>query len=151
MSSKGIVGGMFVVVIIVSACSDPLPTTNPPDSELRLQIHAATGHEPPECTDFGKVDAELEITTDGFDAACIKVALASVLRIVNNTAVEQRFMVGDPANSEVGRHLRVDETIAPGASYSLDPVDALLGVEIYPFWLQGLQEEGYAGSLIVTP
>lgn len=68
-----------------------------------------------------------------------------MLKIVNNTDIEQRFMVSDPANSEVGRHLRVDETIAAGASYSLDPVDALLGEEIYPFWLQGLQEEGYAG------
>lgn len=150
-TKKNLSGILLVTMFMVTSCSDPLPTTSPPDSELRLQIHAATGHEPPECTDFGNANAEIEITTDGFDADCIKVALTSALQIVNNTAVEQRFMVGDPANSEVGRHLKVDEIIAAGASYSLDPVDALLDQDIYPFWLQGLQEAGYAGSLVVTP
>ncbi len=144
-------GILLALVIMASACSDPLPTTSPPDSELRLQIHAATGHEPPECTDFGASAAEIEITTDGFEPDCLSVALTGMLTISNNTESEQRFIVGDPANSEVGRHLRVDEIIAAGESYILDPIDALLDEEIYPFWLQGLQEQGFAGSLVVTP
>jgi len=150
-TSKMRAGLVLAFTLILAACSEPLPTTSPPDSELRLQIHAATGHEPPECTDFGTSDARIEITEAGFEPECIEVALAAALLVVNNSGIEQRFMVGDPADSEVGRHVRVDEAIAPGDSYSLDPVDALLDDEIYPFWLQGLQEQGFAGSLLVGP
>lgn len=116
-----------------------------------MQIHAATGHEPPECTDFGTADATIGITALGFEPDCAQVRLGSVLYIVNATETEKRFIVGDPADSEVGRHIRVDEAVGPGGRYSLDPVDGLLDDQIYPFWLQGLQEEGYSGSLVVSP
>ncbi len=149
--TKNLSGMLLATMIMIAGCSQPRPTNSPPDSELRLQIHAATGHEPPECTDFGDSDAEIEITADGFVPDCVMVSLGDVLTVSNNTDLEQRFIVGDPADSEVGRHIRVDEKIPSEAVYQLDPVDSLLGEEIYPFWLQGLQEQGYAGSLVVTP
>jgi hypothetical protein len=150
-STKNLSGMLLATMIVITGCSEPRPTTSPPDSELRLQIHAATGHEPPECTDFGDSDAEIEITADGFEPDCVMVSLGAVLTVSNNTDLEQRFIVGDPADSDVGRHIRVDEAIPSEAVYELDPVDALPDDEIYPFWLQGLQEDGFAGSLIVTP
>jgi hypothetical protein len=149
--SKRLACGMAAVFFILPACADPLPTTGPPDSELRLQIHAATGHEPPECTYFGGREAIIQITADGFDPECAEVLLESVLSFVNTTEAEHRIFVGDPANSEVGRHIRIDETVGPGETYVLDPVDSLLDQEIYPFWSQGFQEDGFAGSLIVHP
>lgn len=142
---------ILALALFSVSCSDPLPTTSPPDSELRLQIHAATGHEAPECTDFGAADATIEITTRGFDPDCAQVRLGAVLSFVNGTDIEHRILVGDPANSEVGRHIRVDAIVGAGGTYTLDPVDGLLDVEIYPFWSQGFQEDGFTGSLIVRP
>lgn len=139
------------VCLSVGACSDPRPTTSPPDSELREQIHAATGHEPPECTDFGTASAEVVVTDTGFEPSCLSVSRSSAITITNRTAAEHRFIVGDPATSLVGRHIRVDEVVPAGGEYTLDPVESLLGEEFYPFWSQGLQDEGYAGTLIVRP
>jgi hypothetical protein len=38
-----------------------------------------------------------------------------------------------------------------GSDTVLDPVDGTLGAGIYPFWSKGHQEQGFAGSLIVSP
>lgn len=139
------------LVVVFGACSEPLPTTAPPDSELREQIHAATGHEPPDCTDFTSGAAEIVITADGFDPDCALVAVDRGLTIRNETSEEHTFMASDPANNAVGRHIRIEEVIPPGTETSLDPVEDTVGAGIYPFWSKGHQEEGFAGSLIVRP
>lgn len=139
------------LMLLVAACGEELPTTAPPDSELREQIHAATGHEPPDCTDFTGGDAEIVITDDGFEPECAFVAAGSGLTVRNDTEQEHIFMASDPANNEVGRHIRVEEVISAGDEVTLDPVEETLGPEIYPFWSKGHQEEGFAGSLIVRP
>lgn len=139
------------LVVVLGACSEPLPTTAPPEEELREQIHAATGHEPPDCTDFTGGDAEIVITTDGFEPDCAIVAAGRSLTVRNDTSEEHTFMASDPANNDVGRHIRIEEVIPAGAGITLDPVESTLGPEIYPFWSKDHQEEGFAGSLIVRP
>jgi hypothetical protein len=140
-----------VLAVALGACSEPLPTTAPPESELREQIHAATGHEPPNCTDFTGGNAEIVITADGFEPDCALVAAGRALILRNETDEEHTFMASDPANNEVGRHIRIEEVLPAGAEITLDPLEATLGPEIYPFWSKGHQEEGFAGSLIVRP
>lgn len=142
---------MAALVIALGACADPLPTTAPPEAELREQIHAATGHEPPDCTDFTGGDAEIVITTEGFEPECAVVAAGSGLTVRNDTNDQHTFIVSDPANSDVGRHIRVEEVIQDGGEITIEPVEATLGPEIYPFWAKDHQEEGFAGSLIVRP
>lgn len=139
------------LAVVLGACSEPLPTTAPPDSELREQIHAATGHEPPDCTDFTGGAAEIVITDEGFEPDCALVAAGRGLTVRNDTGEEHTFMASDPANNDVGRQIRIEEVIPAGAEITLDPVEATLGPEIYPFWSKGYQEEGFAGTLIVRP
>ncbi len=139
------------VMLVGVACSEPTPTSRPPDEVLREHIHAATGHEPPACTDFAKGDALITITETGFEPDCLMVNTAASLTVVNETSTEHTFMVSDGADSLVVRHIRVEEAIPPGGEYVLDPVESLIGEEIYPFWSKGYQEQGYGGTLIVRP
>jgi plastocyanin len=142
---------LVLAVTVLAACADPLPTTRPPDEELREQIHAATGHEPPECTDFTAGDATITITATGFGPECVMVAPGSMLTVTNETDDEHTFTVSDGSGNVVVRHIRVDEVLPPDAAYDLAPVDDLLGEGIYPFWSKGHQEEGFNGTLIVRP
>ena len=142
---------IVALVVVLGACSEPLPTTAPPDSELREQIHAATGHEPPDCTDFTGGAAQIVITDEGFEPDCALVAAGRRLTVRNDTSEEHTFMASDPANNDVGRHIRIEEVLPAGAEITLDPLGATLGPEIYPFWSKGHQEEGFAGTLIVRP
>lgn len=151
MMKLGRPASLAVLVLTLVACGEELPTTAPPDSELREQIHAATGHEPPQCTDFSGGEAEIVITDDGFEPECVSVAADAGLVVRNDTDEEHTFMASDPADNEVGRHIRVEEVIPAGGEVMLDPVDETLGPEIYPFWSKGHQEQGFAGSLIVRP
>ncbi len=140
----------LVVMAWLTSCSEPLPTTRPPDSELREQIHAATGHEPTDCTDFAGSDAVIAITDTGFEPECAMVATDSTLVVENQSGEEHTFTVSDGAGGDVVRHIRVDETLAPDGEYEL-VVEDQLGPAIYPFWSKGHQEEGYTGTLIVGP
>jgi plastocyanin len=142
---------LLLAAILLAACADPLPTTSPPDQELREQIHAATGHEPPECTDFTSGVATITITAAGFEPECAMVSAGSELSVTNQTDDDHTFTVSDGSGNVVVRHIRVDESLPPGARYDLEPVDSLLGEGIYPFWSKGHQEEGFAGTLIVRP
>lgn len=138
-----------LVVLVGVACSEPAPTARPPDEVLREHIHAATGHEPPACTDFAEGDALITITDTGFEPDCLMVNTAASLTVSNETSAEHTFIVSDGADSLVVRHTRIEEVIPPGGEYVLDPVESLIGEEIYPFWSKGNQEQGYAGTLIV--
>lgn len=140
---------LLAVACLVS-CADTVPTTRPPDSELREQIHAATGHEPADCTDFTNGDGVISITATGFEPECAIVGVDSTLVVENRSDAEHTFTVSDGADSQVVRHIRVDETLAPDADYEL-LVEDLLGPAIYPFWSKGHQEDGFAGTLIVRP
>lgn len=143
------VGLLALGLALTTACSEPLPVEAPPPEELREQIHAATGHEPAECTDFRGGAAELAVTETGFSTDCLIIMASSELVVVNEDEVAHTFTIGDPADNLVGRHIRVDVTLEPGDEYVLIPDDAFLGPGVYPFWSKGDQEEGFAGSLIV--
>jgi plastocyanin len=142
---------LAALVLALAACGEELPTTAPPESELREQIHAATGHEPPACTDFTGGEAEIVITDEGFEPECALVTADGGLSVRNETDDEHTFTVSDPANNTVGRQIRVDEVLIQGAEVTLDPIAETLGSGIYPFWSKGHQEQGFTGSLIVGP
>jgi hypothetical protein len=134
---------------VLVACSEDLPVDTPTDAELREQIHAATGHEPEQCSDNRNHDAELVIGESGVEPKCIIVSKGASLTIINADGQAHRFFVGDPANNEVGRHIRVDAQIESQGEYELDEVASLLGVGIYPYWVQGAQEDGFEGTIVV--
>jgi hypothetical protein len=121
----------------------------PTPEELREQIHAATGHEPTHCTDMTEADGELVLGAAGPEPKCLIVASDSPLRIINTDQAPHTFLVSDPANSQLGRHIRVEAEIAADETYVIQPVSSLLGVGIYPYWLKGEQEQGHAGTIIV--
>jgi hypothetical protein len=139
----------LVLLLAIGACAEPEPVVAPTPEELREQIHAATGHEPTHCTDMTQGDGVLTLAATGPEPRCLIVAADSVLAVVNQDEVSHTVLVSDPANSVLGRHVRVEASVEAGAEYRLDPVSSLIGVGIYPYWLEGEQELGHAGTIIV--
>ncbi|MCI0424776.1 MAG: hypothetical protein L0Z47_02865 [Actinobacteria bacterium] len=136
-------------LLVLTACSDPAPVTAPTPEELREQIHAATGHEPTHCTDMTGGEGVLRVGGNGPDPECLIVSAESGLTVINTDGATHTFLVSDPANTDVVRHIRVEAVIEGDGQYVLDPVSSLLGVGIYPYWLKGEQESGQAGTMIV--
>jgi hypothetical protein len=139
----------LALLVWVASCSRPLPTEAPTDEELREQIHLATGHDPTHCSDQRGGDASITIGATGVEPDCIIVSADSTLTIVNDDRTTQTFFVGDPATSATTRHIRVEAEIGPHREHHLEPVSGYLGIGLYPYWLRGIDDDAFTGTVII--
>lgn len=119
-----------------------------PDN-IRDQLHAATGHEPEECTDLRAGEAVIEITDDGFLPACAIVATDQTVSVVNRLEFDEAWIVADaPTEAEIPRHTRMVFEVAAGATGIVEAIGDHVGSGVWPCYGR---ESRHQCQLVIVP
>lgn len=123
----GSVGGMplprvaaLAALLIVAACCSTGLTARPPSDELARQLHAATGHVPPECYVFGQAEAVIRIEEESIEPACLVVRGEASLTVRNPTDLAATFWVIDSAEASGPPHRRIVLEVPAGGEATVD-------------------------------
>ena len=138
--------------LLVAACSaaPSAPATVPaatPEA-MREQIHAATGHEPEACDSMMGDTASIRIQDEIALPDCIIVQEGARLLVSNDSSIEQRFAVSDPAGVNVRHDIYVLELPA-GSEDAIPEIGERTSSGVYPFYIRG--GEPFSGFLVVVP
>ena len=142
---------MVPASLLVAACAaaPAAPTTAPATpEEMREQIHAATGHEPEACDSMMGDTASIRIQDEVAMPSCIIVQEDARLVVSNESSVDQRFAVSDPAGVNVRHDIYVLE-LPSGTEDVIPEIGERTSSGVYPFYIRG--GEPFSGFLVVVP
>lgn len=115
---------------------------------IRDQLHAAAGHEPGDCTDLRSGPAVIEITPDGFSPDCAIVSKDQSVLVRNTQRADDTWVVADPENNLVPRHIRLLLEIPSGTETTVDRIGEWAPSGVWPCYGR---ESRHQCHLVIVP
>ena len=139
----------LALCLLVVACGGDGTGVVPLPDNYREQLHAVTGHDPPECTDLRGTDAVIEITASGFSPACAIVGSEQDVSIVNSQTIDDTFIVADPPTElEIGRHTRLVLEVAAASTAEVENIGQEAGAGV---WVCYGRESRHECQIVIAP
>lgn len=136
-------------VLVLAACGGASVVTTvhlPPD--IRDQLHAAAGGEPGDCSDLRSGSAVIEITPDGFSPKCAIVSKEQSILVRNTQDSDDTWIVADPENNLVPRHLRLLLEIPAGSETTVERIGEWAPSGVWPCYGR---ESRHQCRLVIVP
>ncbi|MGQ0847953.1 MAG: hypothetical protein ACT4OP_02310 [Actinomycetota bacterium] len=144
--------GLSALVALTSlfaACSGPSePATVDVPQEIRDQLHAATGHTIEDCVDLRGGTALIEINDGGFLPECSIVSRDQSVELTNRQDLDDTWIVADPENNLVPRHIRLLREVAAGEQVRVERIGEFAPTGVWPCYGR---ESRHQCRLVVVP
>lgn len=139
---------LALIVLVLAACGGTEPASTDIPDEIRDQLHAASGHELGDCTDLRSESAVIQITPDGFAPACAIVSIDQSVLVRNTQSTDDTWVVADPENNLVPRHIRILLEIPAGAEAPVERIGEWAPSGVWPCYGR---ESRHQCQLVIVP
>jgi hypothetical protein len=140
---------VLTIVLLVGACggtaSDAIVDV---PADIRYQLHAISGHAIEECVDLRTTTATIEITVDGFEPECAIVTKSQSITIRNAQPEFDTWIVADPENNLVPRHIRLMRELESGATEEIARIGEWAPTGVWPCYGR---ESRHQCRLVIVP
>jgi hypothetical protein len=136
-----------LLLTLVACGGSPAGPTEIPDA-IRDQLHAATGHEPDSCGDLRTGAAVIEITPEGFSPECAIVSIEQSIVVRNIQDTDDTWIVADPENNLVPRHVRILREIPAGGEVEVPLIRDIAPSGVWPCYGR---ESRHQCQLVIVP
>lgn len=139
----------LATALLLAACGATPPAAQVElPADIRDQLHAASGHAEEDCVDLRSTRAAIAITVNGFDPECAIVSKGQSITIRNLQPEFDTWIVADPENNLVPRHIRLMRELESGDMEEIARIGEWAPTGVWPCYGR---ESRHQCRLVVVP